>query len=219
MIYLFDDNKYGQMSNNYKVDFTLTLGLYPNHVKWFQSVAIRDINTIISNASCVLIHDSLDPKEDMEALVAMAKKNHLPYCIFSNGFAATIFDGESINKIKKDRLYNNLLNFIDFYKQNNIINLKLLSLGQNYEIEKASIIQDRLISGPLLKFRYDFNYESAFPSGSQEYKDLEELVYLSNINIDYNDFEEIYNSKETTALIMRDLIINMVKIVKQKYEQ
>jgi hypothetical protein len=218
MIYLIDDNKYGQMSQNYKFDFTSILLSYPHHIMWLQNVAGKDIDTVLKNASCVLIHDSLDAKEDKERLVAIAKKNNVPYCIFSNGFAATIFEGDSIKEIKKDRLYNNLLIFISQFKTDGEIDLRLLSLGQNYDAEKASIIQDRLINGILLNHKDNFNYEVAFPSGSQEYKDLMELVYLSNPIDDFSVFEDKYNSKETNAHTMRGAIIDMAKKIKQKYE-
>ena len=219
MIYLIDDNKYDQMSENYKFDFTSVLKTYQGFINWFQTISGNDIDRILSNAACILIHDSMEEKEDKERLVAMAKKNNIPYCLFSNGFAATIFDGDSIKEIKKDRLYNNLLVFINYFKSEGKIDLKLLSLGQNYEIEKASIIQDRLINGTLLINKENFNYEVAFPSGSLEYKDLMELVYLSDPAVDFSVFEDTNNSKETTAQSMRSVITTMVKNVKRKYDE
>lgn len=205
------------MEQNYKFDFTSISRFYPEHITWLQTVG-ENTEMIIKNSACILIHDSIQPKEDKERLVAIAIKNQIPYCIFSNGFAATTFEGESIKAIKKDRLYNNLTVFINNYKSKGEIELKLLSLGQNYDAERASIIQDRLINGTLLNHRENFNYEVAFPSGSQEYKDLMELVYLSDPSIDYSDFEDKYNSKETSAEAMRIVIINMAKSIKNKYE-
>ena len=64
----------------------------------------------------------------------------------------------------------------------------------------------------------NFDYEIAFPSGSLEYKDLMELVYLSDPSVDFSNFEDRYNTKEVTAYIMHEQIITMVKNVKQKYE-
>ena len=207
------------MSANYKLDFTKVLLPYQGVINWLETVSENAINHILSDAACILIHDSLEEKEDKERLVAMAKKNNTPYCLFSNGFAATIFDGDSIKEIKKDRLYNNLLDFIKYFKKEGKIDLKLLSLGQNYEIERASIIQDRLINGTLFMNKENFNYEVAFPSGSLEYKELRELVYLSDPSIDFSDFEDNYNSKDSTAQLLRSVIISMTKNVKQKYEE
>lgn len=219
MIYLIDDNKYGQMSENYKLDFTKVLLPYQGVINWLQAVSENDINHILLDAACILIHDSLEEKEDKERLVAMAKINNIPYCLFSNGFTATIFDRDSIKEIKKDRLYNNLLDFINYFEKEGNIDLKLLSLGQNYEIERASIIQDRLINGTLLMNKDNFNYEVAFQSGSLEYKDLRELVYLSDPYFDFSDFEDTYNSKDTSAQSLRLVIISMTKNVKRKYDE
>jgi hypothetical protein len=219
MIYLVDDNKYGQMSANYKLDFTKVLLPYQSVIIWLQTISENYINNIISDAVCILIHDSYEEKEDKERLVALAKKNNIPYCLFSNGFAATIFDGDSIKEIKKDRLYNNLLDFVKYFDSEGKVDLKLLSLGQNYEIERASIIQDRLISGTLLLNKDNFNYEVAFPSGSIEYKDLRELVYLSDPSMDFSDFEDTYNTKDTTAQSLRSVIISLTKIVKKRHEE
>jgi hypothetical protein len=219
MIYLIDDNRFGQMSENYKLDFTKVLLTYQSVVKWLQDISGNDINSIITVAACILIHDSLEEKEEKEQLLAMAKNNNIPFCLFSNGFTATIFDGNSIKEIKKDRLYTNLLEFIKYYEKDGKIDLKLLSLGKNYEIERASIIQDRLINGTLLLNKEKFNYEVAFPSGSLDYKDLRELVYLSDPSIDFTDFEDIYNSIDTTAQSLRLVIASMTKNVKRKYEE
>lgn len=219
MIYLIDDNKYGQMSENYKLDFTNVLLSYKGVIQWLKSISRKDIDHIISKATCILIHDSIDEKEEKERLVAIAKIKNIPYCIFSNGFTATIFDGNSIKEIKKDRLYNNLLEFINYFKTDSAIDLKIISLGHYYEIERASIIQDRLINGTLLFNKDNFNYEVAFPSGSNEYKDLRELVYLNDSTIDFSDFEDTYNSNDTTAQSLREVIVSMVKNVKRKYEE
>lgn len=219
MIYLIDDNKYGQMTENYKIDFTKALPKYSTYIKWLEDLSTTNFVSITKDASCILIHDSLEGKENKEKLIAIAKMEKIPYCTFSNGFTATRFDGTSISEIKKDRLYFNLLVFLDHFVLHKIINLKLLSLGDNYEVEKTSIIQDRLINGTLFNNRNNFNYELAFPGGSQEFKDLKELVHLSAPEIDFSSFDDEYNSEDVTAEIMRQQIIKMVKIVKQKYER
>lgn len=215
MIYLIDDNKYEQISEKYKID----LNAYNDSLIWKKSIYLDDINIILSNADCILIHDSLEDKENKERLVAMAKNSKIRYCLFSNGFAATIFDNDSIREIKKDRLYNNLVVFINCFKSKGIIDLKLLSFGQNYDVEKALIIQDRLINGTLFRNNDNFKYEVAFPSRSNDYKDLMELVYLSDSTIDFSEFEETCNSQVTNASLMRSVIISLVKNIKRKYDE
>ncbi|MET3978074.1 hypothetical protein ABIB62_000640 [Mucilaginibacter sp. UYP25] len=219
MIYLIDDNKYGQMAENYRIDFTKVLAKYPDSITWLMDLSASSPEVIIKNCSCILIHDSLDGKENKEKVVALAKINNIPYCIFSNGFTATIFAGISIKEIKKDRLYFNLIVFLNHFVEQKTIDFKLLSLGENYEVEKASILQDRLISGTIFNNRSNFNYEVAFPGGSQAFKDLIELVHLSNHAVDFSSFEDEFNSSDTTAEIMRQEVIKMAKKIKQKYER
>ena len=74
MIYLIDDNKYGQMSENYKFDFTSELKSFEGFITWFETISGNDIDFILSNAGCILIHDSLEAKENKERIIAIAKK-------------------------------------------------------------------------------------------------------------------------------------------------
>lgn len=206
------------MSEGYRLDYVLLLQSFSNEVEWIDSLTGNGIEEIFDNACCILVHDSIDNKEEKERVIALAKLKSIPFCNFSNGFTATIFQGDSIIEIKKDRLYINLLGFITHFRNTGKIDLKLLSLGLNYEVEKASIIQDRLINITLLNNKNNFNYEVAFPSGSAEYRDLMELFYLSSPETDFSAFEDMHNSHETDAIKMRELILGMAKKIRAKYE-
>lgn len=217
-MYLIDDNKHGQMLLNYKIDFSKAPFKDYIEIKWLQDLSPTNFELIKKDATCILIHDSLDEKEKKEYLIAMAKDRKIPYCTFSNGFTATEFNGESISEIKKDRFYLNFEAFLKHFKLEKKIEFKLLSYGENYEIEKAFIIQDRLINGTLFNYRNNFDYSTAFPINSPDYKDLKELVHLSMPNIDFFIHEDEYLIENFTAQLMRQEIIKMVKIVKQNYE-
>lgn len=218
MIYIIDDNRYNQMSQNYRVDFTKELLNYPKKVKWLTNVIESSINKIITTASCILIHESVEEKESKEKLLALAKENtKIPYCVFSNGLTATVFGNNSITSIKKDRLYCNLIGFIHHYLNEGKIELKLLALGVNYDVERAGILRDRLIEVLLIN-RRNFNYELVFPSGSQPYKDLYELHYLTKQESDFSHFEDFINKAGMTAENMRIEIIKMSKLVKAAHE-
>jgi hypothetical protein len=219
MIIIIDDNRYNQMSENYKTDFTKELLRYTNKVKWIKNINNSNLNEILSVASCILIHDSVEEKDIKDRLIASLRlSNKIPYCIFSNGFTATVLNENSITSIKKDRLYNNLLVFIQAFIGSGKPDLRLLALGAKYDLEKGALLQDRLISNVLLVHRQDFHYETAFPSGSQAYKDLRELVYLSDPKLDFSAFEETFNQSSTTAEILRKEIIRMTLQIKKKYE-
>lgn len=206
------------MAENYSIDFTKELVKYPGKVKWLRILNQSNIEEILNLASYILIHDSVDEKEFKDRLLTEVKNKKIPYCIFSNGLTATVFDATSIVSIKKDRLYKNLLTFIQAFISGNDPQLKLLALGLNYDREKAAIIRDKLINGVLLAARDKFNYENAFPSGSQQYKELKELVYLSSPEMDFSAFEEEFNHSATTAETMRQEILRMAKNVKSNNE-
>jgi len=204
------------MSENYRFDFTVELLNFPEYITWLTKLNSDELGSIVSRASCIMIHDSIDSKEDKEHLLALAKKKGITYCIFSNRFSATLFEGSSIKEIKKDRMYNNLLSFIINFKKHKIIDLGFVALGQNYKIEKALIIQERLALGTLFENRKDFNYEVAFPSGSQHYNDLITLYNLAYQDDNFSLFEETFNRSDTTV----DEIINQINLlVKQIAEK
>ena len=44
-------------------------------------------------------------------------------------------------------------------------------------------------------------------------------INIAVLNIDFSDFEDTYNSKNTTAQSLRFVIISLAKNVKRKYEE
>ena len=215
MIYLIDDNKYGQMSENYGIDYTQELGKYSDCVIWKCKMINEEIKGIINTASCILIHDSFD--EDIKnEIVSLSKNEKIPYVIFSGSFTATVFEDNSIIKIKKDRMYYNLLPFIDNFRDKITIDLKLLNIGNPYNKIKAKIIKNRLFFSVLLDYR-NFVYELAFIRGNEAYKDLKELVHLSNQNKEietfFPEFEENLLNNNVNIIIMKNIIDELVKKV------
>ena len=127
MIYIFDDNRFGQMSHNYHVDFLQELPKYEfvTHIK--KHSRQTEGYTFLDNAKAVFIHDSFPNGDDYtdsehrKEIVARSIYRKIPYAIFSNGFAITVFDeinNNSIKAIKKDRFYYNLISFLNDYAQN-----------------------------------------------------------------------------------------------------
>lgn len=215
MIYVIDDNRYNQMSLNYRVDYTKRLkeDRYRGKVEWVTKVDSTNLTEIIRKASCLLIHDSMDEKDHKEKLLELAKDKKIPYCIFSNGFVATRFEGNSITSIKKDRLYGNLLQFIEHFKNEKKIDLSILDLGTNYAFEKAGILRDSIMA-VLAANKKDFNYELVFPSKSEPYKALYDLHSLANLPSDFSDFESQLNRPGVTAEEVRQEVLRISRLVK-----
>ncbi len=203
------------MALNYRVNFVEEIKLHPG-VMWIDSLKSENcVDSIISNANCILIHNSINLTEVKLKLIFKAKLNLIPFVIFSNSFTATLFDGDSIKEINKDRMYHNLLAFINEYEKTSNIIIQILSWGKDYEFEKALIIQDRIFNGTLFINRKAFNYEVAFPGGSNDQKDLFELVTMSDFTPDFDLFQEEYGYDSTLEEIV-NMISRMVTTIKLK---
>lgn len=227
MIYLFDDNQYGQMSKNYGFDVVqhlLQFGDIIVHVN--ESVSDGELHAIFQNAKAIFIHDSFPPKDFKERICYIAKDKGLPLVVFTGGEAATIWDKDNenvITKIKKDRFYHYLIPFLEGQKENphEPIYVRNLVFGKNYEIEKSLIIQDRL--GSFLRGRVDsFRYESDFIGSTEEYKDLIDLFYFlfgEKSEEEFVKFDDEYFERACSAKEFFLEIKQMVSQIISKYEQ
>ncbi len=218
MIYLFDDNDSQQMSNNYAINFIVELEKHTLFIKHIDSVKkIDSIELINKTAKLICIHDSFPTTDDKAKIVAKALRDTIPLVIFSGGvdFTITKFENENyIKAIKKDRFYHNLINFLEQYKLDNVINLQKLAYGENYEIERINIIKDRLAKS-LFCSSFNFNYLHFFDTQEQNFKDLWKLFYFA-----FNDsaedemtlFEE-KSEKETVKYIYAEINLIIKKAI------
>lgn len=229
MIYLFDDNRYGQMSLNYNVDFLKELPKY-NFIVHFQK---HSRNTegyaFLDNATAVFIHDSFPNGDDYsdsehrKEIVAQAKSKKIPYAIFSNQFAITVFDDlndNSIKAIKKDRFYYNLIDFLHDYEQNSVLKIEKLAIGKDYEKEKTGIIEDRL-STFLLQKNGNFDYDIDITVDNEYGKDIIELFYFRYNEKGGNEFLNFHNicrEKKCTTKELKKYLKNLVNQILEKYE-
>lgn len=192
MIYIFDDNKHGQLSANYKIDF---LDFFRNNSTIIKHISAHfdyRLSELLNDAKCVLIHNSFPDDLKTEDVKAICKENNIPLVIFSNQYTGTVFASDKrnyISQIKKDRLYYNLHHFIENYINNDEVKLELLALGKSYEAEKALIILNRL---SLFLFTHisNFSYYRNFESENNEWKDLKELYYFASPETNFDTIEE-----------------------------
>lgn len=223
MIYLFDDDKYGQMSMNYKIDFKTELQKYSEYITHFISHNDYSGLNFLDNAKSVLIHNSFPDSLKTERIKAECKLRNISLVVFSNQFTGTVFSDENkrhISEIKKDRMYFNLLPFIDYYKdkEHGKIKIEILSLGKNYDLEKVLIIHDKL--SLFLFSEQNFIYESSIQGDSLEIKDLKELFHFAYPDKDFcNDFEDELIENNTTSMELEDKINELVNLIKSKHEQ
>lgn len=226
MIYLFDDNEFGQMSSNYGIDIIEALKGYSEIIRHFTEFPdLHRIEELILNAEMIFIHYSFSPPDINERICFLAEDKQIPLVVFSGGEPITIFDDKNenvIRKMKKDRFYFNLIPFLQRYKKNKEnVSLKELVYGDNYEIERSLLIQDYLF-GVLISSDDMADYGQLINSGSKKYKDLHELFYLAYgkefeeqfSGFDEDAFNNSFGIKEIAARIKK-----LVKIIREKYEK
>ena len=171
MIYLIDDNKFRQMSLNYQTDFEQEIKKYSSHITWKNSILKEDIDNIIQNAECILIHDSYNPLDIKNEIVEKAKNANIPYVLFSNSYSSTITENTNIAKIKKDLFYKNLLPFIDDIIANSKINFDILSYGKEYNQKKIKILENSLLYNTLYLQKENL-YSEIFISSTEDRKSV-----------------------------------------------
>ena len=159
----------------------------------------------------------------MPKIIALAKVEKKPYVVFSNGstFTVTVYDDKnpnSIKKLKKDRLYYNLLNFLKYIQQNNDFNIEILAMGKNYKKVKTRIIQDKF-SKFLFQKGTDFNYQEDIDQDSEYFKLLKELFLFRYGEGSETEFEKFYAESYDNNIGNKDLKIYIKNLVTKIIEK
>jgi hypothetical protein len=222
-IYHFDDNQHGQMSKNYRFDFIEKLGDYEFLHFSSENINIEDWD----NVDCVMIHDSFPDEDFKNNLIQNAKQKSIPVVIFSNQYTNTEFEFlknqiNGIKAIKKDRFYDNLIDFLESYKDEKKIAVEILAYSKNYAIRKMRININRIFETLLLKKTFYYNdIFSIEPESSKEYKDLAELFYFC-YNGDFQNhldvFENLFLDKNVEAVVFKAKINELKQKIIEKYE-
>ena len=223
MIYLFDDNRFGQMSLNYDVDYLRELPKYATITHFQKHGRDTEGYDFLQNAQAVFIHDSFPNGDDYgdsehrKEIVARSKYRKIPYVVFSNQFSSTVFDEDtenSIKALKKDRFYFNLLGFLQSFGQTGKLKLEQLAIGIAYEREKTYIIEDRL-GALLLEQGEGFSYENTIKVGSEPHKDIMELFYF----IDGDEQQTVFLAFDLACLENQITAKDLKKQIKILVEQ
>jgi hypothetical protein len=111
--------------------------------------------TMLSDAACIMMHatleDYIDGKFDEHSHAAQknieqyAQYHEIPYVCFSGEHAQIgTFDGCAINllSVKKSAFYARLKDFIEKYRTESVIELKILAYGKDYS---RNVISEQLI--------------------------------------------------------------------------
>ena len=153
-IILIDDNKYNQREL-YGASF-VDKEEYGDCLFHIEKLNENSDFSFIDDAICVLLHDSLDDYEDgefisgcriaRECVLDKVTEQKIPYVIFSDGHSPIGDWNESnphvVRSVKKSELYRNLKNFLDAYRVNNKLDLRIIAYGNDFEKrEKIYLLQ------------------------------------------------------------------------------
>ena len=157
-IVLIDDNSKNQREV-YDAAF-VDEGEYTDCLSHIERVNSRSDLSFLDEASCVMVHDSLedfidgefrsDSHKAKDRIEEIIQSKNLPYLLFSDGHGMTADWREDmpnvVFSIKKSEFYRHLKSFLDHYKETEEIDLRLVAYGKDYLKQLMSMWCQAIIS-------------------------------------------------------------------------
>lgn len=157
-IVLIDDNSKNQREV-YDAAF-VDEGEYTDCLSHIERVNSRSDLSFLDEASCVMVHDSLedfidgefrsDSHKAKDRIEEIIQSKNLPYVLFSDGHGMTADWREDmpnvVFSIKKSEFYRHLKSFLDHYKETEEIDLRLVAYGKDYLKQLMSMWCQAIIS-------------------------------------------------------------------------
>ena len=114
--------------------------------------------SFLDDASCVLLHDSLEDYVDGKYVSGSRKarelvwdkiKDKISYVIFSDGHSIigdwNPSESNVVRSIKKSEFYRNLKGFLDAYRESSNIDLRLIAYGGDYKKRELVVLLQKII--------------------------------------------------------------------------
>jgi hypothetical protein len=213
MIYLIDDNQNNQRLHNYNTTF-IEDGIFNGYLKSIEKIKVGNSLSdtshleLLKSADCILLHTTTEDYDLEKGFLSGSKTNVLkikeliseegdkiPLVLFSNSMGEPEFDLESsstyIRSIKKNLFYERLYDFLDYYKNNGIVELRILAWGKNFATKEVSKFAIDILNVIELKKSNDFITISDLSKAINSFKSFVELA-LANEGIVQilNDIED-----------------------------
>ena len=155
MIYLIDDNQNNQRFVNYNLTF-IEDGIFKDILISVEKLSIgkkfSDITHLdfLKSAECILLHSTTEDYDEKIGFIPSSLTNvskikefisnegeSIPLVLFSNSISDVDYDNKNtpnyISGINKNLFYNNLFDFLEFYRETGKVELRILALGKFYE--------------------------------------------------------------------------------------
>ncbi|MDN3607263.1 hypothetical protein [Kaistella yonginensis] len=173
MIYLIDDNQNNQRKKNYNLTY-IEDGEFEEILTSVERLEIGNSLTDIShlkfldNADCILLHTTTEDYDKKKGFLSGSKNNvikikeliseegeKIPLVLFSNSMVETVFDFKSnpnfISSISKNVHYENLFDFLQYYKITGNVELRIIAWGKNFESKEISKLAIDILNSIELK--------------------------------------------------------------------
>jgi hypothetical protein len=214
-IYLIDDSTIEGIDTGFLEDGTFSDILIP--IRNIQSYALNENN--MNNSACILVHNtfnsSLITREKVKDITDDGDK--IPLVIFSGEDNEKAVFGEnpetSILHIKKQLFYTRLKDFLEKYKQSELIELKIIAFGKNFRTEEVIDWATSVLG----KFngRTDYIKTSDLPSiNCEEFRKLYKAASPA-IAISYEDLMEDLEDSHMALEVFRKKVKKIIKSFNQ----
>lgn len=162
------------------------------------------------DADCILIHRSYPDNELFRFVTTELSKwgKEKPLVVFSGeDEPIPVFKGDScIKKMAKDKFYENLSAFLEYYRENDIPDLAVLAYGEkkdaDYAVSKVKII----LSG--IKFLRD---DAMLPINAVDLQALKDLLVASSpeVGLSFDDLSSTLSSNQYLVGAFRSNLVSI----------
>ena len=188
-IYLIADNVDGNRQK-YGGGF-VDDGVYSHEMIAIDKLSPADDITFLKDASCVLLHKSLEDffdgkfHDDSHKVARLIRKlsgvgDTIPLALFSDGDTNDLGDyrGQTIFSLSKRAFYGRLEAFVLHFRKTNEVELKILAYGQNY----TAYLANRAATSLFVKLQ-DMQDDERLPAPKVHCEEMEQILSMSQPSI------------------------------------
>ena len=206
MICLFDDTTELYVRSFFnKSDYSDVLTCYSDAI-----LSGVQFDQTLLNADCILIHRSYPDNELFRYATTELSKwgKAKPLVVFSGeDEPIPIFKGDScIKKMAKDKFYENLSAFLEYYRKNDNPELPVLAYGEKKDADYAVSKVKRILSA--IKFLCDGD---RLPINAVDLQDLKDLLVASAPEVGLS-FEDLSSALSSNQYSVGEFRSNLVSI-------
>ena len=206
MICLFDDTTELYVRSLFnKSDYSDVLTCYSDAI-----LSGIQFDQTLLNADCILIHRSYPDNELFRYATTELSKwgKEKPLVVFSGeDEPIPVFKGDScIKKMAKDKFYENLSAFLEYYRKNDNLELAVLAYGEKKDADYAVSKVKRILSG--IKFLSDGD---RLPINVVDLQDLKDLLVASapEVGLSFEDLSSALSSNQYSVGVFRSNLVSI----------